>query len=284
MIAFVHVAKTAGSTVKSLFRSAHGARHCDTVDLRVETPEEKRDGRVFIKKYTPADVKTLLSLAPGTRSMGGHHLALWSDVEEVVPDVTYFLFLRDPIKRGASHFQYNHQRQDMTRFFGKKHLTWDEWVDWEVPHNHQVKMLSPNIQTDEAIRLLEKKRVFVGLMDRFDESLLLFKRLFMPDLNISYLRKNTATDKSIAQEVLGNPKKVEQMKEMYDQEIPVHEYVLNEIYPRYVKEYGPGLAEDLARYQESGKKKVNHFNLLMYQMHKRLIFTPRYRKYMAKLR
>jgi hypothetical protein len=282
MIAFVHVAKTAGRTVSSLFRSAHGAGHCDTVPLRVETPEEKRDGRVFIKKYTPGDVKTLLSLAPGTRSMGGHHLALWSDVEEVVPDVTYFLFLRDPVKRGASHFQYNQQREDMTRYFGKKHLNWDEWVNWEVHHNHQIKMLSPSINTDEAIRLLEKKRVFIGLMDRFDESLLLFKRLFMPDLNISYLRKNTATDKSISREILGNSQKVEQIKEMYAKEIPLHEYVLNEIYPRYIKEYGRGLAEDLARYQETEKKKVNYLNLVRYKIHRRFIFTPRYRKYMAK--
>ena len=177
--------------------------------------------------------------------MGGHHLALWSDVEKVVPDVTYLLFLRDPVKRGASHFQYTLQRQDMTPYFGKKLLTWDDWTDWEVPRNHQIKMLSPNIDTDEAIRLLETKRVFVGLMDRFDESLLLFKHL-SPKMNIAYLRKNTAPDKTIAQEILGDPQKVDQLKEMYDKELPLYEYARNEIYPRYVKEYGSGLAEDLA--------------------------------------
>ncbi len=64
MIVFVHVAKTAGTTMKSLFYSAFGERHCDTVDLKEETIEEKRDGRIFIKKYSPDNVKTFLSLAP----------------------------------------------------------------------------------------------------------------------------------------------------------------------------------------------------------------------------
>ena len=283
MIAFVHVAKTAGTSMMSMFQSAFGERHCDTVDMSVETPDQKKGGPVFIPKYTPDDVKNFLSLAPKTRSMGGHHLALWSDVEKVVPDVTYLLFLRDPIKRGASHFQYTLQRQDMTPYFGKKLLSWDDWTDWEVPRNHQIKMLSPNIDTEDAIRLLETKRVFVGLMDRFDESLLLFKRLFMPEMNIAYLRKNTAPDKSIAQEILGNPRKVEQLKEMYDKEFPLHEYAAKEIYPRYVKEYGPALAEDLARFQESQSKKFNYLNYYRYKIYQRLIFGPRYRTYMANL-
>jgi hypothetical protein len=282
MIAFVHVAKTAGTSLKSLFQSAFGERHCDTVDLKVATPEEKRDGRVFIEKYTPDDVRNFLDLAPRTRCMGGHHLALWSNVEEVVPDVTYLLFLRDPIKRGASHFQYTLQRQDMTPYFGRKLLTWEDWIDWEVPRNHQVKMLSPHIETNEAIELLEKKRVFVGLMERFDESLLLFKRLFRPDLNIAYLRKNIAPEKSIAQEVLGNPRKVEQLEEMYDKEIPLYEYARDEIYPRYVQEYGPRLAEDLARFQQSQQKNFNHLNFWRYKLYKRFVFDPRHRRHLAR--
>lgn len=282
MIAFVHVAKTAGRTIGSMFRSAHGFRHCDSVPLRIASPEEKRDGQVFIEKYGPAEIRQLLRLAPGMRSLGGHHVALWSGVEEVVPDVTYLLFLRDPIKRAASHFQYNHQREDMTRYFGKKHLTWDEWVGWEVHHDHQVKMLSPNVDPDEAIRLIESKNVFVGLMDRFDESLLLFKRLFQPGLRIAYRRKNTAADRSIAAEILGNERKIAQIREMYAREFPVHDYVVNEVYPRYRKEYGGSLTADLQDFVNKGRTRVNHANLFMYRAYRRAIFNPRYRRYLAR--
>jgi hypothetical protein len=280
MIAFVHVAKTAGRTVNSMFRSAHGVGHYNSVALRVETPETKGSGQVFIPKYSPDDIKNLLTIAPGIKSLGGHHVALWSDVEEVVPDVTYFLFLRDPIKRGASHYQYNQQQEDMTPYFGHKHLTWDQWVDWEIHHNHQVKMLSKNVDPDEAIRLIESKRVFVGLMDRFDESLVLFKALFQPKMNIAYLRKNTATDKSIAQSILGDDRKVDQIKEMYAKEFPVYDYVLNEVYPRYIKEYGSKLAEDVSQFKSSGIGKVNYPNLLMHRLNKKLFFDPRYKRYM----
>jgi len=281
MIAFVHVAKTGGATVAAMLKSAHGHRYCETVPLRVESPAQKRDGKVFIGKYSSEDIRTLLDLAPRTRSLGGHQVALWSDVELVDPGTVYLLFLRDPLKRGASHFQYNLRERDMTPFFGKKHLTWDEWTDWEIPRNHQVKMLSPNVDAGEAIRLLEKKNVFVGLTERFDESLLLFRRLFVPGLRISYLRRNTAADRSVALEILGNPRRVEQMKEMYAEEFPLYRHVVNEIYPRYVKEYGSSLTDDLVRFRAGERGRVDYLNLIRYRAYRRLVFGPRYRRYMA---
>ncbi len=280
MIAFVHIAKTAGTSISTMLRSAHGVHHCDSVDLRVETPEEKMTGPVFIPKYSPDDVRAVLNIAPGLRSLGGHHVALWSDVETVVPDVTYLLFLRDPVGRGASHFQYNHQTKDMTRYFGTKHLTWDQWVKWEVHHNHQVKLLSKNVDAEDAIRLIESKRVFIGLMDRFDESLVLFRGLFRPELNIAYVRQNTATDNAIANTVLGDRRKVDQIKEMYAKEFPVYDYVVNEVYPRYVKEYGAKLAEDVNQFKSFDRRKVSRTNMLMHRLNRKLVFGPRHRKYL----
>lgn len=279
MIAFVHVGKTGGRTINAMLRNSYGAGHCDAVELPRKQGEGE-SGRFLIDKYAPEDLEIIQDLMPGIRSLGGHNVALWSDFEKVRPDVQYLVFLREPVKRGASHYQYNLQKEDMTPFFGKPQIGWDEWVDWEVHHNHQVKMLSPQVDSDEAIALLEQKNVFVGLLEKFDESLVLFKRLFAPDLNISYRRKNVATQKSIAKGLLQDPRKVEQIREMYAKEFPVYEYALNEIYPRYVREYGAGLDADVAAHLARREKGVNNWRLLQYHIYRKFVFMPRYHKYL----
>lgn len=278
MIAFVHVAKTGGRTIEAMLRSAHGWRHCDAQHLRPIPREDPSRVRFSIPKYGPEEIAQLKSLMPGLKSLGGHHVALWSDVEQVIPDVQYLIFLREPLKRGASHYQYHLQNDDYTGLFGFRNFEWDKWVNWETHHNHQVKMLSPRVDVDEAIRLIESKGAFVGLMERFDESLVLFKKLFAPDLRIAYRRKNTASDNSIARSLLADERKKAQIKEMYAKEFPLYEYVANELYPRFQREYGSSLEEDVARYQAVDRARVNNCNLVQYHLYRRLFYLPRVKK------
>ncbi len=278
MIAFVHVAKTGGRTIESLLRSAYGAAHCDASLMKPHGIESPEKTRFTIPKFGPQEIRQLKSIMPGMRSLGGHHVALWSGVEEVVPEVQYLLFLREPLKRGASHYQFHVTSDDYTSLYGFKHFEWDQWVGWETHHNHQIKMLSPNVDVNEAIRLIESKRAFVGLMEHFDESLVLFQKLFAPDLRIAYRRKNTARDNTIARSLLADPKKCDQIREMYDQEFPLYEWVVHDLFPKYRREYGPRLAEDLARYQEHGRDQVSNLNLLKYHAYRRLFYLPRVKR------
>lgn len=279
MIAFVHVAKTGGRSIEAMLRSAYGWRHCDAALLRPLPCQDPERTRFTIPKYGPEEIRQLKSIVPGMRSLGGHHVALWSDVEKAVPEeVTYLVFLREPLKRGASHYQFHVNEDDYTHLYGFRHFGWNDWMEWETHHNHQLKMLSPNVDVDEAIRLIQTKRVFVGLMERFDESLLLFQRLFAPDLRIAYRRKNTARDNSIAKELLADPRKCDQIREMYAAEFPLYEWVANELYPGYQREYGAGLQEDLACYQARERDRVNNLNLLNYHIYRRLFYLPRVKK------
>lgn len=278
MLAFVHIAKTGGITVASMLRSAHGARHCEATSMRPRPQGDPHGVRFMIPKYGPEDVAFLRTVMPGMRSLSGHHVALWSGVEEVFPDVQYFLFLRDPLKRGASHYQFHVNHDDYTARFGFRHFDWDRWVQWDTHHNHQLKMISPNVDTHEAIGLLEDPRVFVGLMEHFDESLVMLRGLCRPDLNIAYRRRNTAEDNTLARSLLDDARSREQIREMYADEFPLYAYVRDELYPRYRREYGPTLDADVAAFRERGRKRYNYWNAAMHRLHRDAVLIPRLRK------
>jgi hypothetical protein len=279
MLAFVHVAKTGGKTIETMLRSSFGSHHCDGTLLAPRQSGNPDDVSFIVPKYRPDDMALLKNIMPGMKSICGHNIALWSDVEDVFPDTKYFLLLRDPIKRGASHYQFHVNNDDYTKQFGFKHFSWEKWVQWETHHNHQVKMLSPNVDVDEAIRLLESKNVFIGLMENFDESLVMMKKLFYPELNIAYRRENTANENNLAKKLLADPKSRQQIKEMYAKEFPLYDYVKNEIYAKYKEEYGPTLAEDVAQFQSHGRNQINRLNIISCNLYRGLVFKPRLKKH-----
>ncbi len=279
MLAFVHVAKTGGRTIESMLRSSFGANYCDAASMKPKPCGDYGTVKFTIPKYTPDDLRFIKSIMPGMKSIGGHHVALWSDVEDVFPDTKYFLFLREPLKRGASHYQFHVNNDDYTNKFGFKNFSWDKWVEWETHHNHQLKMLSPDVEVEQAIKLIDSKNVFVGLMEHFDESLVMMKKLLCPELNIAYTRKNSAQNNSLAKSLLENKKSCDQIREMYADEFPLYEYVKNELFPGYRKEYGSTLENDLEKYLVYGKNKINKKNLLINSLYKRFVFKPRLKKH-----
>ena len=163
----------------------------------------------------------------------------------------------------------------MSARFDHATLDWEDWVKWEVHHDHQLKMISPEVDLDDAIRRLGDERVFVGLMERFDESLVMFRRLCAPDLNIAYRRENTASDNTIARGLLDDPRSEAQIREMYAGEFPLHEWVTNELFPRYERAYGPSLADDVAAFRAEGQRSYSRFNVLRHKVHQRVVFRPR---------
>jgi len=267
LLAFIHVAKTGGQTVAVMLRSAYGLNHCDAAFLAKIKVTDPFAVKYVVPKFNAHDFQQLQKYWPRMKSISGHPIALWSELDSICPDTQYFALVREPIKRGASHFQY-HIRYD------RPCLDWDNWVNWEVHQNHQVKMLSKNVDANEAIRQIKQKNVFVGLTERFDESLVLFKALFAKELNIAYIRTNTARDNSIAQKLLANPQTCAQIREMYRADLELYEFVAHELYPSFQKEYGPNLARDVQTYRENQRNAVNQRNILLNRAYRRLVFRP----------
>ena len=194
-------------------------------------------------------------------------MTLWSDFDLVTP-TTWFSMVREPMARGASHFQYNLNDDSGTP------REWDEWVRWPVHQNHQVKMFSPEGTAEDAIRRIKDKNVFVGLTERFDESLVILRKLVAGGLNISYRRTNTASDNSRAKQVLADPQKIEEMKAMYQEDIKLYSFIAEHWYPGFVEDYGPDLAADVERFQSCREQDFSKARYYLSRLNHYLILKP----------
>jgi hypothetical protein len=266
LLAFIHIAKTAGQTVETMLQSSFGAAYSRGVHMSAPDPFQARRRDYVVPKFNADDFRQLQKYCPFLKCVGGHSVALWSGIDEIRP-TRYFTFLRDPIRRGASHFQYHVQTD-------QPDLTWEQWCENTVHHNHQVKMLSAVGDVEDAIAAVRKKKVFTGLMECFDESLLVLRKVMAPDLNISYVRRNTARGNSLAQQILDDPAKVADIRSMYADEFALYEFVRDQWYPQYREQYGPGLEQDLEAFQAGRGYRLNRFNILLNRLYSRLVLAP----------
>ncbi len=267
MLAFIHIGKTGGWSIDSMLRSSFGPRHCKAIPLVDTSKQDPNTLDYVVPKYDPEDFRRVRRWCPPLLSIAGHPIALWSDLETVVPDVRYFAIMREPLARGASHYQYilAHDRPGMN---------WEDWLDWPVHHNHQTKMFSRKVDVNEAIQQIKQKEVFVGLLERFDESLVIFQKLYAPHLNIAYERSNTAQDNSLARRLLADPRAKEQMQQIYRADDELYQFVSRELYPAFRCEYGPTLEADVAEYRAHRRNALNRRNLLLSRAYERLVFWP----------
>ena len=186
MYAFVHIEKTAGTTMNSILRRSFGTGHCD-----IRLPLAKR-----LVKYEPtdrykvvetADLQRVKRIYRNLRGIAGHQVKVYSDLAQGYPDICFFTFLRDPVKRYCSHY--------LTRAGLPSSQVFDRWLASPWTHNWQTKMIAGECNAQKAIDLLATRFAFVGLVERFDESLLMFGQwLQEPDFRPEYRRLNQRVD------------------------------------------------------------------------------------------
>jgi hypothetical protein len=99
MLAVVHIHKTAGTTLSGVLKHANGGTHCDVLAEDPQAPF-----------FSAEDLRHLRRFYPRLRSILGHDVRAYSDLETVMPDIEWVAFLREPLTRTASHYQYDVQR------------------------------------------------------------------------------------------------------------------------------------------------------------------------------
>src|SRR6476660_3942749 len=162
LLVFVHINKTAGTTMRYILRSTYGARHCD-----VEPWQGTQNGTPFSSE----DLRRLRMVYPDLASIAGHRVVGYVELEEDRTDVRYFTFLRDPVRMCASRFQYHvdHGR--------KQGLVFEECIQRDWLRDAQTKRIAGTASVDDAIRVIKDRAMFVGLTERFDQSIVLLKGL-----------------------------------------------------------------------------------------------------------
>ena len=259
MLVFIHINKTGGRTVRYILRSSFGLRHCE-----VEPWHARWTGPPFAAR----DLPRLRKLYPTLESIAGHRLHGFVDLQENGTEFRYFTLMREPLRTCASRFQYNVQ------YRGKKDLIFEEWIQRDWPRNYQTKMIAGVADVDEAIRIIQARPVFVGLTERFDESLVLLKALMADSLNIAYKRVNVARNNSLAESLLSTESTRQILIEANQADLELYDYVRHVIYPTQQREYGSSLEANVADYQQTRGRNFNYWNLTLSRLKQYALYKP----------
>jgi hypothetical protein len=214
------------------------------------------------------DLHRLRKLYPHLQSIAGHRVTGYVDLQENGAEFRYFSFIRDPLKTCASRFQYNVQYRK------KKGLVFEEWIQGEWTRNHQTKMFAGMPDVKKAIQIIKDKKIFVGLTERFDESMLLLKALMANNLNISYQPVNVARKNALAERLLSTESTRQMLIEANQADLELYDFVKKELFPSFQREYGPNLETNLATYQNNRDKNFNTRNITLSRMKQYLIYKP----------
>jgi len=259
MLVFIHINKTAGSTVRYILRSTFGINHCEVEPWHAQWTDPP---------FSTQDLQRLRKLYPHLESIGGHRVTGYVDLQENGAQLKYFTFMRDPLKTCASRFQYNIQYRK------KKNLVFEEWIQKEWTRNHQTKMIAGVPDVNKAIRIIQDKNIFVGLTERFDESMVLLKALVADNLNISYKPVNVARKNALAERLLSTESTRQMLIEANQTDLELYNFITKELYPTFQREYGPNLERDVVDYQQGRENNFHSRNITLSRLKQYLIYKP----------
>lgn len=216
MIALIHIKKTAGKTVKHLLRCEYGARHCD------------------IKRWHPDDrcldadgLRRVRTVMPQCRSIAGHSVRAYSDLQHEAPNLAFYTFLRDPIRRCISQYQYD------VSLGRTAPNTFDQWIGRDNVSNLQVKSLAGDDNLDRAIEIADQDLAFVGLTEAFEESLAMMPRLLgTPPIRPQRARINAAADNRIRDQLLADNDALARIRAVNQLDVALYDYVQRHLFPR----------------------------------------------------
>jgi hypothetical protein len=176
--------------------------------------------------------------------------------------------LREPVQRCASEYQYRVRNGGLTQPF-------EQWIQTEIAQDRMTQMLAGKPDADAAIEMLERRVGFVGLVERFDESLIMWRRwLGDAQLDIRYRSKNVAADNSIKRRLLNDPVSRARLEEANRLDLKLYEYVVSSVYPRQVQQYGPTLAEDIEQFTASNQRPNPYPRQLPSLVLRKMIYRP----------
>lgn len=190
-VAYIHMMKCGGTTMRYLITQEYAREAILPVAITPDSvakppyPFIKEDEMGYCLRLSPEDV------APYSLVMGHYDCRVLNLIDD---DWHVMTLLRDPVRQLLSRYFFIQLARDL---HGNE---WEEtcskgfgyWLEHHAERyaNHQTEMLGLG-DVDDAIALLEDKRMVFGLVERMGESMKLFNRKFGWSL-INYARHNRA--------------------------------------------------------------------------------------------
>ena len=240
MYAFIHIPKTAGTTLRGVLRRSFGARHCD-----IKVPPGARDRERMVDA---ADLRRARKVYPQLAGICGHRVTPYTGLEQAEPQIRFFTFLREPKARLVSHLRHAYRerleqvtRDQIVRYLAEEHR-----------RNRQVRMLCGREDLDAAIQALEQRLGFVGLTESFDESFVLFRRWLGSDrLQPGYVARRVSRDRTPL--AIDDAELDELVGEANRLDVKLYRHVVERVMPRQRADYGEGLAAEVERQRQANE-------------------------------
>ena len=277
VIAFAHIPKTGGTTMNSILRQNYGVNHFDRPGIE--------------RPLTAQDIGRIHWVFPGLKSLAGHPIRPNIDLGGGAFGLRFFTLLRNPIERMISAFKFGLRQR---KFQGLD--SDDLLVDFEDrlarQSNKHCRFLAGCECAEAAIEIINRRIGFVGLLERFDESLVLFRR-WVDDakLDIRYGRpKNTASREEERRRVDENelqrvdaidrrlreePRFSRLIHEANQQDQKLYDYVAGERYPAQCDAYGLDLDGDVQEFKHENAATPPRISYLTAErIHRNLVVRP----------
>jgi hypothetical protein len=259
MLAFIHIRKTGGSTVNTILRQSFGTRH---FEVRLGK------ARSLHPVVTREEVRRCRWIYPRLASIAGHGVVPFGDLRELDGNMRFFTFLRQPLERCASDYQFRVQRGGLRQPF-------DEWINTGFARNRQTLKLAGVESATTAIGVLQDRVGFVGLLERFPESLIMWKKWCdTPALDIRFRRKNVAKQDTIKRQLLTDERSRAKLIAANEEDLRLYAHVVDRVFPRQIAEFGDGLDEAVQTFVDSNSPRPLYPRQLASMFVRELLYKP----------
>ncbi len=249
MLCFIHIERAGGTTLHHIMRN----NLLSFLTLQPSLWSNDADS-----VFTAGELQAMLRLLPFTKGFGGHTTRVYAGYERVTRQpLKYFTFVRDPVDRYLSHFEYQVDSMSVP-------WTLESFMAEPRFSNFMTTRIAGTTDVERAKRLLRSESTFVGMTERFDESLHLLRHsLGLPHFDLRYERQNVGRDRAGGPAGAGPERTLtdgvhEQVRAHNLLDIELYEFVRTELYPERVESYGSSLTTDVARFR--GENEGYQFN------------------------
>lgn len=219
VIAFVHIQKAAGTTLKFILKNSLGVRHSDVNP--VDPP--------FDRPFGAADLEFAKSTNPWLCSISSHEII--QPTLHLGDAVMPFTMLRDPISRSISHYQ------DKV-VSGRRSLSFDEYIEDPANHNFQVRKIAGAEDLERARTLLLERFFFTGLTERFAESVRILAALCPWPLDLRCRPGNVSKDRQISERLHSDPVALDRLRQVNRLDQQLWDFVNQQLLPTLASRCG----------------------------------------------
>lgn len=185
-------------------------------------------------QYTSKELSSDLRRFPWVRSVAGHFLYPWEDYGRASSKLVWFIFLRNPVQRFVSQYEYQVTRYGLSGDF------W-EWKRKYAQHNRQVVQLAGEPDLEAAKEVLTDKISAFGLVERFEESLLIIRESLelTDELNLACTEPRNVSRGNLKEMILDNYGTYEEaIEECNHLDMMLYDFAVTHLWPGQIEEYG----------------------------------------------